>query len=112
MRAYLARYTSSSHPRLLRLLLQGRKCRQCGNDLDLPSVHFVCGGLAHEEHVFHLHCVAVAVGGDGRDGEGGGRAPECPVCAPEQVRPTLLGGGEGRGGNVQCVRLSRCVLPC
>ena len=60
------------------VVFQGRKCRSCGGDLDLPTVHFLCGGPA-EEHVFHLRCVAG--GGGGSDAA----PPECPLCAPSQA---------------------------
>jgi hypothetical protein len=69
-------------------VFQTRKCRLCGIDLDLPSVHFMCGGLAGEEHSFHAHCI--------NDAE-----PECPVCAPVQrsvreIRASLGGARPGQ----------------
>jgi hypothetical protein len=91
---------------------QARRCRQCGLELDLPSVHFMCGGLLEssvgggasgggpagvgaqgidttargEEHSFHLHCVTDAMsaqlGSADEGGSGGAGALECPICAP------------------------------
>lgn len=109
------------------VLFQSRVCRLCGLELDLPSVHFLCGGLlgpggAGEEHSFHQHCVTDAMaaqlgggavssssgGGGGGDGSDGSYHLECPICAPSQrqvrdIRSSLgaglaSGGGKGGGG--------------
>jgi hypothetical protein len=100
-------------------VFQSRRCRSCGGELDLPSVHFLCGGLAGEEHSFHAHCVsdnaallaaAVAGGGDadggGLDGDddgaggGGGLASlACPLCAGEQRQVRELRASLGNAGS-------------
>jgi hypothetical protein len=54
------------------VVFQQRKCAQCGTDLDLPSVHFMCGGLRGEEHSFHQHCVYESDEG-----------PACPICVAD-----------------------------
>jgi hypothetical protein len=97
-------------------VFQARSCRVCGMELDLPSVHFMCGGLRGggggggggaggggaggegappgasrgEEHSFHLLCVTQAnqdANMGGGEGAGGG-APtlECPLCAEDHNR--------------------------
>ncbi len=48
------------------------KCKLCGKDLSLPSVHFLCG------HSFHHHCFTTYIDQDG----------ECPICA-QQNRQVL-----------------------
>ena len=48
------------------------KCKLCGKDLSLPSVHFLCG------HSFHRHCFTTYIDQDG----------ECPICA-QQNRQVL-----------------------
>ena len=79
-------------------VFQSRRCRACGGELDLPSLHFLCGGLAGEEHSFHAHCVsdnaallaAAASGGTSGGGSDDAEAEEalaslaCPLCAGEQ----------------------------
>ena len=85
-------------------------------DLDLPSVHFMCGGLLRggggaaaggggggaggsaaagavgsdatrgEEHSFHLHCVTNANQEANMGGGGGEGTLECPLCAEDHNR--------------------------
>ena len=64
-------------------VFQARKCRACALELDLPSVHFLCGEEG-DEHSFHQACT-----------EG-----VCPVCAGEQrtvrgIHDALLGARRG-----------------
>ena len=85
------------------IVFQSRRCRSCGAELDAPSVHFLCGGLAGEEHSFHAHCVGEAAAeavAAATVGSGSTSAPvlECPVCGPDQravrdFRAGLRGGG-------------------
>lgn len=42
-------------------VIQQRKCQGCKQDLDLPSVHFMCG------HSYHKNCVDTTIQG-------------CPCC--------------------------------
>lgn len=83
------------------VVFQSRTCKLCGLELDLPSVHFLCGGgprlgsyraggaaggggaggeegglaggKGKEEHTFHLHCVTEALSSNLGLGGGGGR---------------------------------------
>lgn len=48
-------------------VFQARSCAECGQSLDLPTVHFLC------KHSFHQRCLR----GGGQDGE----QAECPKCA-------------------------------
>ena len=52
---------------LLLFLIQVSKCEICPNQLDLPSVHFLCG------HSFHQHCFDSYADND----------QECLTCLPE-----------------------------
>lgn len=71
-------------------VFQATRCADCGLQLDLPAVHFLC------RHSFHARCVrpapaAVAGGGAGDEARGaaaaggGGGQVECPKCAPENA---------------------------
>ncbi len=98
------------------VVFQARSCRLCGLELDLPSIHFLCGGgpqlsrggggredegrgRAGEEHTFHLHCVTEALSSNLGLGGGEGSDLECPLCAQEQrhVRAVVAGLGPKPG---------------
>ncbi|XP_076042625.1 vacuolar protein sorting 11 isoform X2 [Oratosquilla oratoria] len=48
----------------------GTKCNICNNELELPSVHFLC------RHSFHHHCFESYSENDA----------ECPICSPENKK--------------------------
>jgi len=49
------------------VVFQSTKCSACGNPLELPTVHFLCG------HGYHQHCFQALADND----------QECPKCAEE-----------------------------
>jgi len=51
-------------------VFQATRCADCGMQLELPTVHFLC------KHSFHQRCLRAGQGG-GADGEAGGECPQC-----------------------------------
>ena len=56
------------------IVFQARRCRSCGGNLDLPTVHFLC------KHSFHQRCLNSNISAQESGGEG---KADCPVCKPQ-----------------------------
>ena len=104
-------------------VFQSRKCRLCALELDLPSVHFMCGGLINttsgsgggggtlsisvvggggslqstsgDEHSFHQHCVLDSMAANLSTGSGGGDNSSSSSSSSS-------GGGGGASVTLEC----------